>query len=134
SIAVLRDRARQLETQAAQLKKLAQAVHQQQVLRELADVFQKNAEDADLLHAVLLIARLDNEELDIAPYRKQVEHMAREIAAGLPKDANEAAKRAALTKYLFAEHGFHGSRTDYYNRSNSYLNEVLDDREGLPIP
>jgi regulator of sirC expression with transglutaminase-like and TPR domain len=29
--------------------------------------------------------------------------------------------------------GFHGSRTNYYNKSNSYLNEVLDDREGLPI-
>src|SRR5262249_21123476 len=29
--------------------------------------------------------------------------------------------------------GFHGSRTDYYNPSNSYINEVIDDREGLPI-
>ena len=34
---------------------------------------------------------------------------------------------------LFEELGFHGSRTNYYHRSNSYLNEVLDDREGLPI-
>ena len=29
--------------------------------------------------------------------------------------------------------GFHGSGLDYYHRSNSYINEVLDDREGLPI-
>ncbi|MEO6786693.1 MAG: transglutaminase-like domain-containing protein, partial [Chthoniobacteraceae bacterium] len=28
---------------------------------------------------------------------------------------------------------FHGSRNDYDSRSNSYINEVLDDREGLPI-
>src|SRR5262249_34683286 len=35
--------------------------------------------------------------------------------------------------YLFTENGFHGSRADYYNRANTYLNEVLDDREGLPI-
>jgi regulator of sirC expression with transglutaminase-like and TPR domain len=34
---------------------------------------------------------------------------------------------------LFEENGFHGSRSDYSNRSNSYVNEVLDDREGLPI-
>ncbi len=34
---------------------------------------------------------------------------------------------------MFEENGFHGSRGDYYNRANSYLNEVLDDREGLPI-
>src|SRR5204862_7877573 len=39
----------------------------------------------------------------------------------------------ALNKYLFTERGFHGSRGDYYNRSNSYLSEVIDDREGLPI-
>ena len=36
-------------------------------------------------------------------------------------------------RFLFQENGFHGSRTDFTSRSNSYLNEVLDDREGLPI-
>ena len=38
-----------------------------------------------------------------------------------------------MNAFLFEELGFHGSRTDYYNRSNSYMNEVIDDREGLPI-
>ncbi len=37
------------------------------------------------------------------------------------------------TSICFTERGFHGSRGDYYNRSNSYLSEVIDDREGLPI-
>ena len=46
---------------------------------------------------------------------------------------DETAKREALNKYLFTERGFHGSRGDYYNRANSHLSEVLDDREGLPI-
>ena len=31
------------------------------------------------------------------------------------------------------EMGFHGSTLDYHHRSNSYMNEVMDDREGLPI-
>src|SRR5216684_5716061 len=59
--------------------------------------------------------------------------MGGEIRAALPKDADGPGKLAALNKYLFTERGFHGSRQDYYNRSNSYLNEVLDDREGIPI-
>ncbi len=42
-------------------------------------------------------------------------------------------KIATLNRYFFEERGFHGSRSDYYHRSNSYLNEVIDDREGLPI-
>src|SRR5262249_12741822 len=66
-------------------------------------------------------------------YHQEVERMAREIKAPLPEDADETAKLAALKKYLFEQRGFHGSRMDYYNRANSYLNEVLDDREGLPI-
>src|SRR5437879_5597774 len=59
--------------------------------------------------------------------------MAKKLAAALPAKADDAAKLAALNKFLFAERGYHGSRSDYYHRSNSYLNEVIDDREGLPI-
>src|SRR5205823_14916082 len=81
----------------------------------------------------LLLAKLDNEELDPSAYRKEVERMARDLSAQLSKDADEKAKLTALNQYLFKERGFHGSRTDYYSRSNSYLNEVIDDREGLPI-
>jgi serine protease Do len=131
--AVLRERARELERQAAELKKLAQAVHQRRVLDELATVLKAKEADLDLVHAALLIARLDNDEVDVAAYRGEVERMAKKVAAALPKDAGEKAKLAALNKYLFTERGFHGSRGDYYNRSNSYLSEVLDDREGIPI-
>jgi regulator of sirC expression with transglutaminase-like and TPR domain len=59
--------------------------------------------------------------------------MARKLAARLPAKATEQQKLALLDRFLFRERGFHGSRTDYYNRSNSYLSEVIDDREGLPI-
>ena len=38
-----------------------------------------------------------------------------------------------LVNQLFNEMGFHGSTLDYHHRSNSYMNEVMDDREGLPI-
>ena len=66
SLAVLRDRARQLEQQAAQLRQLAQAVHQRQVLAELAQACcSGKEEDIDLVYAALLIARLDNEEVDV---------------------------------------------------------------------
>ncbi len=130
---VLRDRARQLEQQAARLRDLAQAVHQKQVEKELLKTLAAKEDQIDLLHAALLIARLDNDELDIQPYRREVDRMAKEVTATIPKDADDAGKIAALNKYLFTERGFHGSRGDYYHRSNSDLNAVIDDREGLPI-
>lgn len=133
SIQVLRDRAKLMEQQAVQLRQLAQAVHCERIQAELVKSLQGKEEDIDLAHTALLVAKLDNEELDIEPYRKEIERMAREIQAALPKSTDNQAKLEALNKYLFAERGFHGSRGDYYNRSNSYLNEVLDDRKGIPI-
>jgi regulator of sirC expression with transglutaminase-like and TPR domain len=133
SMTVLRERAKLLEQQAAQLRDLAAAVHQKRVQAELVKALQPKEEEIDLFYAALLVAKLDNDELDVEVYRKEVERMVRDINAGLPKNADEKAKLTALNKYLFTERGFHGSRGDYYNRANSYLNEVIDDREGLPI-
>ena len=58
---------------------------------------------------------------------------ATEITAAKLQTAEFSCQLAAIDKVLFKELGFHGSRTNYYNSSNSYLNEVIDDREGLPI-
>jgi serine protease Do len=132
-IAVLEAQAVKLEQQAARARKLAANLQLKRTLTEFQKVLTSKDERIDLLRGGLLISRLDNPELEIEAYIKDVERHARRVQADLPKDATEVAKLTALNRYLFDEQGFHGSRTDYDNRSNSYLNEVLDDREGLPI-
>lgn len=131
--AVLRERARLLEQQAERLRQLARAAQQQRARDELKKLTEKKDAEFDLLHAALLIAKIDNDELDVDAYLRSVERMAADVKKVLAADATEDARLAALNKHLFDELGFHGSRTDYYNKSNSYLNEVIDDREGLPI-
>jgi serine protease Do len=138
SVNLIRDRAQKLEKEAEQLRRLARAVHHQRCLDDLAVEAKKTDQDLDLGRAALLLARLDNEDLDVDAYLKEIDRFAREIKASLPKkalkEANlEGERLAALGTYLFKERGFHGSRADYYTRNNSYLNEVIDDREGLPI-
>jgi len=133
SIEFLRGRAHALENQAQQLKKLAKIVHSRRVEQELVKALDKKDDEIDLFHCALLVALDDNDEVDVAGYRQELDRMGREISKDLPQEADAAARLAALNKYLFDEHGFHGSRGDYYHRSNSYVNEVLDDREGLPI-
>ena len=91
------------------------------------------AETVDLLRGALLIAKLDNPDLEIEGYIQDVERHAKRAGSGVAADASEDDRLSALNRYLFDEQGFHGSRTDYDYRSNSYINEVLDDREGLPI-
>jgi S1-C subfamily serine protease/regulator of sirC expression with transglutaminase-like and TPR domain len=131
--AALQQRARELEQEAARLRRRAALLHRESVLAELSQTLEGPEEQIDLLRAALLVARLDNAELEIEPYRQQVAEMAREMATRLPAKADDAARLSALREYLFSENGFHGSRSDYYNRANSYLDRVLDDREGLPI-
>jgi serine protease Do len=128
----VRDRATTLEKRAADLRLVAADLHTARVSGELARLCAQG-DDCDLLRAALIVAQLDDEELDIDAYVQQVDRMAQEIAQSLPKDADEPARLAALNKYLFADNGFHGSRTDYYHRANSHLSRVIDDREGLPI-
>jgi regulator of sirC expression with transglutaminase-like and TPR domain len=132
-VALLRERARQLEKQAAQLKELALDLHQQRVRNELVKSLQGDDGKADLVQAALLIAWLDNDELDVAGFRQEFDRMAKRLAEGANKETDGTKKLAALNKFFFEDRGFHGSRIEYYNRSNSYLNEVIEDREGLPI-
>jgi regulator of sirC expression with transglutaminase-like and TPR domain len=127
-----RERASMLEKRAADLRLVAADLHTTRVSGELARLCAQG-EGCDLLRAALVVAQLDDEELDIDAYVQQVDRMAQEITQALPKDADEPARLAALDTYLFADNGFHGSRTDYYHRANSHLSRVIDDREGLPI-
>lgn len=133
SVALLRKLSDELRAKADDLQKVAGEVHTQRVVAELKRLVEPQVDRVDLLRAALLLAKLDEEDIDVEAYVRHVERLAEEVRQKLPKDADDKAKLAALNDFLFAQNGFHGSRSDYYNRANSYLNRVIDDREGLPI-
>lgn len=130
---VLRREAKLLEQRAQRIRELAVVVHARRTQQELADEIAKKPEDFDLLRAALLLSRIDNEEVDVDIYLREVDQLVTDIKAEIADDASEQDRLATLDRFLFEQLGFHGSRTNYYHRSNSYLNEVIDDREGLPI-
>ncbi len=130
---VLRREAKLLEQRAQRMRELAVAVHARRTQQELADELAKKPKDFDLLRAALLLSRIDNEEVDVDVYLEEVDQLVADIKDEVPDDASEKDRLATLDRFLFEQLGFHGSRTNYYHRSNSYLNEVIDDREGLPI-
>jgi len=125
--------AKRLELQAKRIRDLAADIQRTRTQAEFRSTVDKPDADFDLLRAALLLAKLDNPEVDVEAYLRDIGKLHKRMQTGLPENADEAAKSAALHRVLFEEEGFHGSRTDYGNPSNSYLNEVLDDREGLPI-
>ncbi len=133
SRAALLERARTLDRQAQQMRRIASALHVHSVEQALIKALDAPDSKIDLFHAALLVAKLDHAELDVEAYRAELVRMAEELKQQLGTKTNETNKVTALTKFLFTDEGFHGSRTDFYNRANSYMNEVMDDREGLPI-
>ncbi|WP_202921439.1 transglutaminase family protein [Anatilimnocola aggregata] len=135
---LLRQRARELDERATELRRLAGDVRAASVCQRLAKIAAPEVKQVDLLRAALLIATLDEEDIEVEAYVRQLDRLASEVKSSLAKEhkdkpISDAAKLAAMNKLLFDELGFHGSRSDYYNAANSYLNRVLDDREGLPI-
>ena len=100
--------------------------------------------DPDLAVAALMIARVEYPELDAERYLAQLDVIGREafrrlsMAARpantpLDVDADRYAKVVALNAYLFGELRFSGNETDYEDPRNSFLNEVIDRRTGIPI-
>jgi regulator of sirC expression with transglutaminase-like and TPR domain len=86
----------------------------------------------DLAEASLLIAREEYPDLDPDRYLARLDALgaALRVRAG---DGVGAALVPALNRLLFEEEGFHGNTEDYYDPRNSFLNDVLDRRTGIPI-
>ena len=133
-VRALRREADRREREAKQLRRLAETLQLSRVEQQLHSLFaEKDEMKIDLLRAALLIARIDNDDLDVDAYVREIDRLAVIVRSSLPPHADAKARLKALDEYLFKKLGYHGSRTDFYNRSNSYLNEVIDDREGIPI-
>jgi regulator of sirC expression with transglutaminase-like and TPR domain len=130
---LLRQRARELDARANELRQLASDIRTADVCQVLARLAGPEVKEVDLLRAALTIAQLDEEDIETEAYVRQVDRLAKEVRQTLKQEGTDQEKITALNKLLFDELGFHGSRSDYYNAANSYLNRVLDDREGLPI-
>tara|TARA_Y100000766_G_scaffold282908_1_gene297239 strand:- start:1372 stop:3543 length:2172 start_codon:yes stop_codon:yes gene_type:complete len=125
--------AERLGRQATQLRKAAKLLQRRLVSDQIVALFNKDEKDIDLFKACLLIAKIDNADIDIEYYQRQLKTMKNEIKEQFMPDDIASNKLKKILVYLFDENGFHGSRQDYYNKANSYMDRVLDDREGLPI-
>jgi len=87
----------------------------------------------DLAEAALLLARDEYPALDVAGYLARLDEMGERLKRRLRPDISVGDKIAALNRYLYDEHGFHGNTEDYYDPRNSFLNEVLERKTGIPI-
>jgi regulator of sirC expression with transglutaminase-like and TPR domain len=94
----------------------------------IAAALQRN-ETLDRL--ALLIAGLEYPYLDTDAYLQRLDEIASRVR--LPESASPGDVIGALNQCLFEELGFRGNTDNYYDPLNSFLNDVLERRTGIPI-
>jgi len=90
-------------------------------------------QELNLAEAALVLASSEYQQLDIERYLGLLDQYASEVTATLPKSDAPAAVLDHIRQYLFDAHGFAGNENSFYDPRNSFLNDVLDRKLGIPI-
>jgi regulator of sirC expression with transglutaminase-like and TPR domain len=72
-------------------------------------------------------------DLDIESYLRRIEELAERVRSRCSPAAKVRDVLGQINWVLFVEEELRGNPEDYYDPRNSYLNEVLDRRLGIPI-
>ncbi len=102
-------------------------------LRRLARLVARPDDEIDLAQGALLIAGVEYPDLDDARYLDLLDRLAIEAGGRVREEDGPFGAVNALSEFLFDDQRFRGNEGGYYDPRNSYLNEVLDRRLGIPI-
>jgi len=94
---------------------------------------QQPDEEICLAKAALHIAQEEYPELDTEEYLNALDTMAVELQERLPASRYPLRMVQSINQYLYDDLGFAGNKTNYYDPRNSFLNQVIDRRLGIPI-
>jgi regulator of sirC expression with transglutaminase-like and TPR domain len=88
-------------------------------------------DEPDVFEGSMRIAREEYPALDVPAYRRRIEVFATEARRRVTAEGRKAVGQ--LNDFFFERLEFCGNRDDYYDPRNSYLNDVIDRRTGIPI-
>jgi regulator of sirC expression with transglutaminase-like and TPR domain len=87
----------------------------------------------DLAAAALYIAQEEYLDLEVQTYLDALDQMAEQVRSRLPQSRYPLAIIRTLNQYLFEDLGFKGNTDHYYDPRNSFLNDVIERRVGIPL-
>jgi regulator of sirC expression with transglutaminase-like and TPR domain len=102
-------------------------------LEAFAQLLAREESHIDIAQACLMIAQDAYPALAVEPYLGELERMALRLRGQVAKTSAAEERVMALNQFLFEELGYRGNTESYYDPRNSYLNEVMDRRTGIPI-
>src|SRR3990172_6601372 len=98
-----------------------------------AETVRRRDDELDLGAAALLIAREEYPDLRVEDYIDRLDLLAAELVQRVDLEDGPQGVISVINRCLFDELGFHGDSQDYFDPRNSFLNDVLDRRTGIPI-
>ncbi len=103
-------------------------------LRAFADLLAGKDEAIDLARACLMVAEDAYPGLDVERYLSEIDGLAQRVRGRIDAESASAEERIiALNELLFERLGYAGNADNYYDPRNSYLNEVIERKTGIPI-
>ena len=102
-------------------------------LESFAQLIGRDDARIDLARGCLMIAQDADPGLDVDRYVGEIERMAIRLRGRMPQKCSAEERVVALNQFLYEDLGFWGNTDDYYDPRNSYLNEVIDRKTGIPI-
>jgi regulator of sirC expression with transglutaminase-like and TPR domain len=100
---------------------------------KFAEMVARNENDLELDRATLLIAAEEYPCLDLENYLVRIDELAELTGSRDDRRSDPASRVARLSDSLFGELGFRGNVENYFDARNSFLNDVIDRRVGIPI-
>ena len=88
-------------------------------------------EQINLAESALAIAATEYYDLDPGPWIEALDRLAARVHAG--PEFSALTNIAAINQVLFEQENFCGNREEYDDPRNSFLNDVLDRKKGIPI-
>ena len=124
--------------ESADLRARAQEIIQEIQPQQLGDKFRllvrsARGGDLDLETGVNLISEFGYPDLHTGEIKLSLDRLAGILAQRVSRDDTPEIIVNELTKFIFNEQEFSGNKDDYSNPDNSYFNQVLKHRRGIPI-
>lgn len=101
--------------------------------QSFAALVARRSDSIPLAESALLIAAEEYPGLDVGEYLAKLDVLADRIREAVDNAEDARAAGTLLTRFLYEAEGFQGNSEDYYDPRNSFLNEVMDRRRGIPI-
>ena len=104
-----------------------------EIRKRFAEIAAQADDEIRLDEAALLIAAEAQPEVSVEFYLDELDKLAIRFREDARFDTKLGVPVTSLISYIHEDAGFTGNVTDYYDPANSYLNRVIDVRQGIPI-